>query len=231
MGNTVFRVKTWEPGIRDDIISFDSSSHSDELKKLNIGSNVLNEAKGIIRTLVIAFWDVLAKDGLRRPMLGYEFCIDTGEHIPFCCRKPSYGPNESKIIMDNIKVLLTWDHVYHCTEGGWGSPVVLAPKPHQEHIFNIDDFIWRMCISYRALIRTTNPFEYPIGRCNSAIEDVGDGSGFIWFISLDAAQGYNQISVRKCDQQKLAFFAPDNKKYTFSVMPFGPTNTPNFIHS
>ena len=177
---------------------------------------------------MLAFWDVFAKDGLRQPMLGYEFCIDTGTHTPVCCKKPSYGPTESKIIMDNIKILQTWNFVYHCIEGGWGSPIALAPKPHQEYVINIDDFIWRMCISYRALNRITNPFEYPIGRCDSAIEDIGDGSGFLWFISLDAVQGYNQISVRKRDQQKLAFFAPDNKKYTFSVMPFGPTNASTF---
>ena len=26
----------------------------------------------------------------------------------------------------------------------------------------------------------------------------------------------------------MAFFAPDNKKYTFNIMPFGPTNSPVF---
>ena len=28
--------------------------------------------------------------------------------------------------------------------------------------------------------------------------------------------------------KKLAFFAPDNNKYCFTVMPFGPTNAPSF---
>lgn len=73
LGYTIFRVQAWEPGIRKDVISFDSNSHSDELKKLNIGSNVPDEAKEVIQLLVIAFWDVFTKDGLRRPMLGYEF--------------------------------------------------------------------------------------------------------------------------------------------------------------
>ena len=47
-------------------------------------------------------------------------------------------------------------------------------------------------------------------------------------ISLDAAQGYHQIKVRDQDQEKLAFFAPDGWKYTYKVMPFGPTNAPTF---
>ena len=105
---------------------------------------------------------------------------------------------------------------------------MLALKPHQEHVLQIEDFIWRICVSYRGLNKVTNPFEYPIVRCDAAIEDLGDGNGFLYFISLDAAQGYNQIKVKKDDTQKLAFFAPDNKKYTFSVIPFGPTYAPSF---
>ena len=30
------------------------------------------------------------------------------------------------------------------------------------------------------------------------------------------------------DKEKLAFFAPNDRKYTFNVMPLGPTNTPTF---
>ena len=54
-------------------------------------------------------------------------------------------------------------------------------------------------------------------------------AGRLYFISLDNKTGYHQISVRFADQEKLAFFAPDNKKYTFTVMPFGPRNALPFI--
>ena len=27
-------------------------------------------------------------------------------------------------------------------DGKWLSPALLAPKPHQENIFDIDDYIW-----------------------------------------------------------------------------------------
>jgi hypothetical protein len=40
--------------------------------------------------------------------------------------------------------------------------------------------------------------------------------------------GYHQIRVRKKDQEKLAFFAPDDHKYCWPVMPFGPRNAPDF---
>jgi len=54
------------------------------------------------------------------------------------------------------------------------------------------------------------------------------GSSCIWIITVDARQGYHQVSVRRMDREKLAFFAPNHKKYTFKVMPFGPTNAPPF---
>jgi len=54
------------------------------------------------------------------------------------------------------------------------------------------------------------------------------GTNFVWIITLDSRQGYHQVSVRKADREKLAFFAPNHKKYCFKVMPFGPTNAPPF---
>ena len=110
--------------------------------------------------------------------------------------------------------------------GPWGSMIVLAQKPHQEHVTNIDEFIWQMCISYRKLNSITKPFQFPIPRCDDAITILSWGAGEIWVISLDARQGYHQVAVRKMDREKLAFFAPDDLKYCFNVMPFGPTNAP-----
>ena len=54
------------------------------------------------------------------------------------------------------------------------------------------------------------------------------GSGKLWIITVDTKQGYHQIMVREVDVDKLAFFAPDNNKYAFRVMPFGVVNAPVF---
>ena len=55
------------------------------------------------------------------------------------------------------------------------------------------------------------------------------GSSKMRIITVVAKQGYHQISVRECDIdiKKLTFFAPDNRKYNFKVMPFGPVNAPD----
>jgi hypothetical protein len=46
--------------------------------------------------------------------------------------------------------------------------------------------------------------------------------------------GYHQLAVAKASQEKLAFQGPNAIKWTYTVMPFRPTNGPamfiNFIH-
>ena len=174
-----------------------------------------------------SYWDRFYSPGIMKPILHFEFAIDTGGLPPVCRRKPRYGPHESKIIMTQIQVLLDNGWIRLC-KGAWGSSIVLAAKPHQEQVTNIDEFVWRMCVSYRRLNQVTLPFEYPIPRCDDAIDNFGDSNGRLHFISLDNKTGYHQIGVRFANQDKLAFFGPDGKKYIFSVMPFSLCNAPAF---
>ena len=211
---------------RDDIYMFDMERDLAELDAgFKIGDDVDDDITEQVRDIIMRRWDCFYEAGARHPILGFEFSIDTGGATPTCCAKPHYGPHESKIIMTNINSLIFNDWIEECG-GPWGSLIVLAPKPHQEHIDDIHDFIWRMCVSYRKLNTVTLPFEYPIPRCDDALDDFGDGFGRLWFISIDARQGYHQIVVKKADRPKTAFFGPDHKKYCFKVMPFGPKNAP-----
>ena len=101
-------------------------------------------------------------------------------------------------------------------------------KPHQEQIKDLDNFVLRMCVSYRKLNAITKSFEFPIPWCDDVIVIIDIGSQFIWIISLDSRQGYHQVTVRKIDREKLVSFSPDGWKYTFKVIPFGPINAPVF---
>ena len=85
-----------------------------------------------------------------------------------------------------------------------------------------------MCVLYRSLNKFMNLFQFPISRCNAVLEDLGDGAGTLYFFSLEAAQGYNQIKVKEVDKEKLAFFGPDGFKWTYTVLPFGSVNAPAF---
>ena len=106
--------------------------------------------------------------------------------------------------MKHIRELLSNKWVQKCG-GPWGSLVVLAAEPKQEDVTDIKDFLWQMCVSYWGLNRITEPFTFPITRCDDSINQLGEGSMAIFFITLDAHQGYHQIMVRLEDQEKLAF--------------------------
>ena len=227
-GNCVFKPSSWDSGSRNNIIAWNATKHSNELNKsLNIGALASPEVKKEIIAIIQRHWDCFCDEGSHRTILGYEFAIDTGDHTPICCKKPCYGFHESKVMMQQIHTLLGNCWIKKCG-GPWGSLIVLAAKPHQESVTNIVDFIWRMCVSYRALNRITKPFQFLIPRCDDSIYMLGGGSVLIFVITLDAKQGYHQIAVKYSDQEKLDFFAPDDYKYCYTVMPFGPTNALTF---
>jgi hypothetical protein len=122
-------------------------------------------------------------------------------------------------------------HIQQIHHKRWLFKALLTPKPHQEHVRDIDKFAWRFCVDYIPLNSVTRIIAYPIPRCDSAInEDFGQGSIFwLW----DAPMGYHQLAVAKASQEKLAFQGPDAIKWTYTVMLFGRTNGPatfiNFI--
>jgi hypothetical protein len=175
-----------------------------ELRKhLCIGDSVDPATCDTIESLVMKYWDVFYKAGVCKTILGFEFAIDTGGSQPVCCRKPNYGPHESAIILKQQKALIANGWIRKCY-GPWESLAVLAPKPHQMDVENIEDFIWHMCVSYRELNSVTLPFEYPIPRCEDAIKDFGDSACKQFFIRLDARSRYHLLY----DVNKLAYFSP-----------------------
>ena len=54
------------------------------------------------------------------------------------------------------------------------------------------------------------------------------GASVIYTIIVDSKQGYHKVTVYKIHRERLAFFAPNYKKYTLKVMPFGTMNPPSF---
>jgi hypothetical protein len=124
-------------------------------------------------------------------------------------------------------------HIRQVHNGEWLFKALLASKPHQEHLSNIADFVWRFCVNYIPLNQVTHPIVYSIPRCDSTVNlSFGDGE---WVWLWDAPSGYHQISVSPCSQHKLAFAGPNATKWMYTVMPFGPINAPPtfiaFIHN
>jgi hypothetical protein len=92
--------------------------------------------------------------------------------LSVAARNPHYGPHETKIIIEHVLGLLV-NGCTHLCYGPWGWSIVLAAKPHQEHVIDILDFIWHMCISYCRLNQFALPFKYPIPHCDDAIDNFG----------------------------------------------------------
>ena len=105
-----------------------------------------------------------------------------------CCKQPRYGPHETKVI-DKLIKQLEHNGFLVDDEGPWGSMIVLAGKPHQEHV-HWSEYIWRLCVSYRQLNAVTRPFVFPIVRCDDAARAMGSAT---YSLALDLDSGYWQI--------------------------------------
>ena len=137
-------------------------------KGMRIGKTISLTTTRAIWSLIVKYWDCFCAEGAKCKILDYEFGIDTGVSRPICCRKPAYGPHKGPVIMDQIESLLDNDWTRKCG-GPWGSQIVSAAKPHQDHIDNIKNFVRRICVSYRSLNKITKIYEYPVPRCDMAV--------------------------------------------------------------
>ena len=126
-----------------------------------------------------------------------------------------------------IAALQKVGHIHQIHDGHSLFKAVLAPKLHQEHVHHINDFVWRFCVNYVPLNLVTYIIAYPVPRCDSAVfVEIGNG---LWLWLFDAPSGYHQLAVALESQEKLAFQGPNEIKWTYMVMPFGPTNRPAML--
>jgi hypothetical protein len=166
------------------------------------------------------------------PVKNYKCAIDTRDAQPIAVKKIIYEPKETPIMRDAIAALAKVGHIWQIHDRRWLFKALLAPKPHQEHICDIDKFVWCFRVNYIPLISVTRIIAYPFPLCNLAInEKIGQG---VFFWLGDAPMGYHQLAVALASREKLAFQGPDSIKWTYTLMPFGPTNGPatfiTFIH-
>ena len=227
-GKSIKRSRHFTHRSRSELIIWNKLIDEAELvRDLNIGQDIDASIHQSIIKIVQDNWDSFCEQGVSRPLLDFEFCIDTGNSPPVCCKQPVYGFHESKIMNRLIDDLENSGLIRDC-EGAWGSLLLITAKLHQESCDDIAFFNWRLCVSCRSLNSITLPFQFPIPHCADSIEDIGDSCGLMYTISLDAWSGYHQIKVRKSDQEKLVFFTPSGEKKTYNVLPFGPTNASGF---
>ena len=213
-------------------VKFDETKHGDYIRQ-HLHLDHLPAARAArVEALVKKWFCVFNPEGLRWPVLGYEFDIDTGDHKPIAIKKINYGEREAKVMDKHIAVLVDLGQVEQVFESEWLFKALLAPKPHQESIYDIADFKWRFCVNFIPLNQITRLLAWPIPRCDNAISHEFGDSVFRWM--YDCPQGYHQINATTDACKKLAFAAPNSRIFRYKVMPFGPVNGPTifiqFIH-
>jgi hypothetical protein len=218
LGN-VLHGTTKELPPRTDIVSFDAAQHEKEFQDAIQWGDCPTPYRQAIENLIKRYWDVFAVEGLKKPIRGYEFNIDTGTSKPICCKIPRYGPHETRVINQIVEGLQA-NGVIEDDDGPWGAMVVLAAKPDQAHK-HWAEFIWRLCVSYRKLNTITRPFIYPARRCDDAVRALGLSR---FYITMDLYWGFWQVALALASRSKTAFFIPGGKS-RWTRMPMGGLNS------
>lgn len=213
-------------------VQYEDARHGDKLRRELIIDHLTSTQQEQLVALIKKYWAIFDDTGLFIPVKDYECVIDTGSARPICVKNINYGPRETPIMNKCIAALEKLGHISQTHHGQWLFKALLAPKPHQEHITDIDDFVWRFCVNFIPLNQVTRVIAYPIPRCDSAVM-LAFGKAK-WFWLKDAPSGYNQLRVEESSREKLAFAGPGAIKWHYNVMPFGPVNGPvifiAFIH-
>jgi hypothetical protein len=76
------------------------------------------------------------------PVRNYQCVIDTGNSAPIAIKKINYGTRETPIMRKSIAALKKVGHIRRIHDGQWLFKATLAPKPHQETMTDIGDFVW-----------------------------------------------------------------------------------------
>jgi hypothetical protein len=203
---------------------FNATLHAEKLKSELLLEHLSPADAASVVNLIKHYWTVFDNRGRFTPIQSYECAIDTGTAAPISIKMINYGTREMPIMQKCIAVLAKVGQIVQIHDGRWLFKALLAAKPHQEHVSNIDDFVWHFCVNYIPLNQVTRLIAFPISRCDMAVGMAFGSSKFLWM--YDAPMGYHQLSVSLETQEKLAFQGPDAIKWTYTVMPFGPTNGP-----
>ena len=92
-------------------------------------------------SLIREFWSVFYSKGIFVPVKYYESIIDTCNARPIAVNKILYSKRKTVIMRRCIAALAKVGHIEQITDGQWLFKALLAPKPHQETVYYVEDFV------------------------------------------------------------------------------------------
>ena len=120
---------------------FDEALHGARLRQqLNL-SHLDNAHQARVYALVQQYWSVFNKRGVWVPVKNYKCVIDTGNAPPIAAKKIRYGSKELPIMQKAINGLEQVGHICQIHNGRWLFKCLLAAKPHEEHVRDINEFV------------------------------------------------------------------------------------------
>ena len=141
-----------------------------------------------------------------------EHTIDMGDSLPIRCAPRRMSPQKIKQEEACVEETLTGGQI-ESSDSPWSAPVVLVTKK---------DGGTRFCVDYGQLNLATVKDAYPLPRIGDTLDML---AGKRWFLTLDLASGYWQVSLSPEARCKTAF-ATHSGLFQFRVMPFGLCNAP-----
>jgi hypothetical protein len=168
-GGTILRKRKHPAPPLDEVdlnffVKYNEADHGATLCKLLDLLHLPTHIQQQVYCLLQKYWSVFDNKGQFVPVKDYQCVIDTGSARPISVKKVHYGPHETPIMHKCIAALEKVGHIHQMHNGKWQFKALLAPKPHQEHISNITDFVWQFCVNYIPLNQVTRPIVYLIPR-------------------------------------------------------------------
>ena len=123
----------------------------------------------------------------------------------------SVAPKRNKAVMEEVEKLLAAGFIREVYYPKWLANVVMVKKSNGK---------WKMCVDFTDLNNACTKDSFPLPRIDQLVDSTA-GHELLTF--MDAFSGYNQILMKKEDQEKTAFVTSQDL-YCYNVMPFGLKN-------
>ncbi len=183
-------------------VVYSEAGHGKRLAKELDLSHLQPKHSACLTALIKKYWCIFVERATFVPVRHYQCIIDTGSAAPIAVKQIRYSQQEIPIMLKSIAALEKMGQICQIHDGQWLFKALLSPKPHQEHIQNIADFVWHFYVNYIPLHQVSRLIAYPIPCCNVAVENSFKG---FWMWLYNAIMGYHQLAVVPESQEKIAF--------------------------
>ncbi|KAK1665787.1 hypothetical protein QYE76_053946 [Lolium multiflorum] len=205
-------------GVKEELNAIDAAvDHTQPADNRNDEFDAAKEAKKLQEGALIEFlrerWEIFAWEpsdmpGIPRELAEHALNVDpTAKPVQQSMRR--FSEPKRKAIGEEINRLRKAGFIRELKEAEWVANPVMVPKK--------DTTALRMCIDYTGLNKHCPKDHFPLPRIDQIVDSTA-GCDRLSF--LDAYSGYNQIKLKKEDQELTAFITPHGV-FCYNVMTFG----------